>query len=166
GSGLGIAHHDDFMGDVTVAVNLFETTDSSVTLMFNFRRPKGISRETTETALQECFDRFAEEEGVTFTDRRYIGEPHYMDPESLFVRDLLSIYNEVTGEDREAESIGGGTYAHRLPNAVVFGPAMPDEEYLGHQPNERLSLATLEKNVEILTHTIALYSISEKDRAR
>lgn len=166
GSSLGIAHHDDFMGDVTVAVNMFQTTDSSVTLMVNFRRPKGISREKTEGALQSCIDRFAAEENVTFSDSRYIGEPHYMDPSSPFVQDLLSIYNEVTGENRKAQSIGGGTYAHRIPNAVVFGPALPDEEYLGHQPNEKLSLKTLEKNIEILTHTIALYSLSDNERNR
>jgi len=72
---------------------------------------------------------------------------------------LLGIYNSVTREDRKPESIGGGTYARRLPNAVVFGPALPDEEYLGHQPNEYFLISTLMKNVEILTHTMVEFGM-------
>jgi len=84
----------------------------------------------------------------------YISAPLYNDPGSPFVQRLLAIYNAVTGEKRMPQSIGGGTYAHRIPNAVVFGPALPDEEYLGHQPNELLKVSTLIRNIEILTHTM------------
>jgi succinyl-diaminopimelate desuccinylase len=71
----------------------------------------------------------------------------------------MSIYNRLTGDSLTAQSMGGGTYARRLPNAVVFGPKMPDEEYTGHQPDEFIKLSTLETNIEILTHTITDFAL-------
>ena len=123
--------------------------------MFNFRIPRGIDTVRIKQELQSRFNDFGKEYGFTFSDTRYISAPHYHDPQSPFVQRLLGIYNSVTGEQEKAQSIGGGTYAHRLPNAVVFGPALPNEEYLGHQPDEYFLVSTLMRNVEILTNTMA-----------
>lgn len=159
GKNLGIAHTDDFMGSVTVAGNMFTATDSSLMFMFNFRVPRGIDTTTIVEALDSRFKNFGKRHGFQFSDTRYIGTAHYLDPETPFIRSLLAIYNSITKENRSAQSIGGGTYAHRLPNAVVFGPALPDEEYLGHQPNEYFLISTLVKNIEILTHTMVEFGL-------
>jgi acetylornithine deacetylase/succinyl-diaminopimelate desuccinylase-like protein len=37
---------------------------------------------------------------------------------------------------------------------------MPGEEYLGHRPNENISIATLSKNLEILTETMAEFALA------
>ncbi|MBI2429794.1 MAG: Sapep family Mn(2+)-dependent dipeptidase [Ignavibacteriales bacterium] len=154
GKSLGIAHTDDFMGSVSVAGTMFSTTDTTVMFMFNFRVPKGIDSATVVGELESRFEKFGKEHDFKFSDTRYISNAHYFDPKSPFVQKLLTMYNSVTKENRKAQSIGGGTYAHRLPNAVVFGPALPEEEYLGHQPNEYFLVSTLVKNIEILTHTM------------
>ena len=159
GKSLGVAHTDDFMGSTTVAGDMFTKTDSSVMFMFNFRIPKGIDQATIEHELKTRFESFGKQYGFKFSDTRYMGKPHYFDPNNPLVQKLLTIYNSVTKEHRHAQSIGGGTYAHRLPNAVVFGPALPDEEYLGHQPNEYLLISTLVKNIEILTHTMVEFGM-------
>ncbi|MFN0157867.1 MAG: Sapep family Mn(2+)-dependent dipeptidase [Bacteroidota bacterium] len=159
GKSLGIAHRDDFMGEVTVAANMFHQSDTTLMFMFNFRVPKGIERAKVEAALNTRFTSFGNEHGFIFKDTRYIGEAHYFDPENPLVKNLLGIYNSVTGENRKAQSIGGGTYAHRIPNAVVFGPALPDEEYLGHQPNEYFLISTLIKNIELLTHAMVEFGM-------
>ncbi len=154
GGMLGIKHRDSFMGPVTVSANMFQKTDSTVMFMFNFRIPRGMDEQNIEKTLQTRYDEFATATGVRLHATHYISSPLYNDPESPFVQRLLGIYNSVTGEHRLPESIGGGTYAKRIPNAVVFGPALPDEEYLGHQPNERIEISTLIRNIEILTHTM------------
>jgi len=159
GSSLGIAHHDDFMGDVTVAVDMAGSTDSSATLMFNFRIPKGVELEGIEDSLAIRYREFDKDNNTATKHTHYLSKPLFNDPSSPFVTKLLNIYNEVAGENRHAQSIGGGTYAKRIPNAVVFGPAMPDEEYTGHQPNEFLYISTLEKNIEILTHTMVVLGL-------
>ncbi len=159
GKSLGIAHHDNFMGDVTVAGDMFQVTDTTAMFMFNFRYPRGIEGAAIEDSLSMRFGVFENAHGVKFAITKYIGSPLYNDPDSPFVQRLLRIYNSVTGEHREAQSIGGGTYAQRIPNALVFGPAMPDEEYLGHQPNEHMKISTLIRNIEILTHTLVEFGM-------
>ena len=158
GASLGIRHHDAFMGDVTVAGNMFGTTDTTAQFMFNFRIPRGISHAKIERALNERYAGFNRAHAVVLKTTRYLSKPLYNDPAMPFVRKLLGIYNGVTGEHRNAQSIGGGTYAKRIPNAVVFGPALPDEEYLGHQPDEYIRIGTLETNIRILTHTMVMFS--------
>lgn len=37
---------------------------------------------------------------------------------------LTDIYNELTGENKEPYTMGGGTYARKLPNAISFGPGL------------------------------------------
>lgn len=159
GTRLGIAHRDDFMGEVSVAANMFQETDTTLMFMFNFRLPRGIERAKTEQALNSRFEKFGKQHGFKFSDTRYMSDAHYFDPESPLVQKLLGIYNSITKENRKAQSIGGGTYARRLPNAVVFGPALPDEEYRGHQPNEYFLISTLVKNIEILTHTMVEFGM-------
>ncbi len=158
GKSLGIAYTDSFMGPLTVAADMFQVSDT-VMFMFNFRTPKGIATADIEKQLQKRFDEFGKKYGVKFSDRRYVGQPLYNDPNTPFIQKLLVIYNSITKETRKAQSIGGGTYAHRIPNAVVFGPAMPDEEYLGHQPNEYFKVSTLIRNIEILTNTMVEFGM-------
>ena len=159
GKSLGIQHRDSFMGEVTVATNMFEVTDSTVQLMVNFRTPKGITHKAIEKALNARYTAFNKELNVTLKTTHYLSNAQYINPRTPLVQRLLGIYNRITGERRAAGSIGGGTYAKRLPNAVVFGPTLPDEEYLGHQPNERIKLSTLERNIEILTHTLVEFGL-------
>jgi predicted dipeptidase len=159
GTGLRIAHDDPFMGGVTVAPTMFTTTDSTVMLMVNFRIPKGITTDEVRDSLAVCFRAFDRRYGVTLDATEYLTDAHYVDPGEPFVQNLLSIYNSITHDSSSAGSIGGATYAHRLPNAVVFGPAMPDEPYTGHSPNESIRLSTLERNVEILTHTMVEFGM-------
>ncbi|MEK9136412.1 MAG: Sapep family Mn(2+)-dependent dipeptidase [Bacteroidota bacterium] len=159
GKSLGIGHHDAFMGDVTVAADMFQPTDTTVMFMFNFRVPKGMERKRIEQALQKRYGEFNKRYGVKLKATHYISSAVYTDPASPFVQKLLGIYNSVTGENRQPQSIGGGTYAKRLPNAVVFGPAMPDEEYLGHQHNEHIKISTLIRNIELLTHAMVEFGM-------
>lgn len=155
GESLGIAHHHDFMGDVTVSGNLFKTDEDSVMFMFNFRIPVGISEAKINAELDKRIQQFNQKHNVRFAERRlFYDKPLYTDPQRPLVQKLLSIYNRLTGENAKARSIGGGTYAKRIPNSVVFGPVLPHEEYLGHQPNEHMKLSTISKNIEILTSTM------------
>jgi dipeptidase D len=159
GRTLGIAHTDSFMGDVSVAADMFRSDPDSVMFMFNFRIPKGTDlgkiRETIDGHLRDFSDRWK----IGFSPQMYLSEPLYNDPDSPFVRRLLGIYSDVTGEDGTARSMGGGTYARRIPNAVVFGPGLDGEEYLGHQPNENISLRALTRNIEILTHALVVFGL-------
>lgn len=159
GRTLGIAHRDPFMGELTVAPVIFAVSDTTVMFVFNFRIPRGITREKIQDKFADRFGRFVKKHGIEMFDHRWIGSPMYHDPASDFVRRLLAIYNGVTGEKRKAGAISRGTYAHRLPAAVVFGPSLPGGEYQGHKPDEHFEISTLMRNVEILTNTMVEFGL-------
>ena len=72
--------------------------------------------------------------------------PVYINPESDFMKILLGVYQEETGDyETEAFAIGGATYARGIPNAVAFGPLFPYETELAHEANEFISIKSLEK---------------------
>lgn len=48
-------------------------------------------------------------------------DPYLLDVEAETVKRLTRIANEVTGEEGLPYTLGGRTYAHRLPNALVYG---------------------------------------------
>lgn len=159
GRSLGIAHTDPFMGEVTVAGDMFHTDADSLLFMFNFRVPKGVEIPGLRRTIENQLAAFSASRNIDFSSQMYFSEPFYKDPDSPFIRKLLGIYGAVTGEKGEAHSMGGGTYARRIPNAVVFGPSLHDDEYLGHQPDEHITLGALDTNIAILTHTLVEFGL-------
>ena len=53
-------------------------------------------------------------------------EPFYAEPDSPEIQTCINTYNEITGEQAELYTMGGGTYARDFPNAVSFGPEHPE----------------------------------------
>lgn len=80
--------------------------------------------------------------------------PHYVSPDSELVQTLLKVYEEQTGTPGYCLTIGGGTYARAIENAVTFGCQFPGTESLIHQPNESISLDELLQNAVIIAHAI------------
>lgn len=158
---LGIQYNDDFMGPVTATGDIFSTQPDSILFMFNYRIPKGIGLAKLKKEIFERIHRFSSDYDIPLKPTNIFYDAHFTDPNSPFVQRLLSIYGDVAGAEYKARSLPGGTYASRLPNAVVYGPAMPDEEYMGHRPDEFLSLQTLEHNIDVLTNTIARFALQQ-----
>ena len=70
------------------------------------------------------------------------------------IKALLGAYNDVTGEQGEAITIGGGTYARVLPKGVAFGPVFPGGESRVHGDDERINLQDLQKTIKIYKEAI------------
>ena len=81
-------------------------------------------------------------------------KPLYIEKDSHLISTLLSVYNEITGEDAKPVSMGGGTYARAFPNAAAFGTHFPDTESVEHQPDEYWKISDIEKNFKILSEAI------------
>ena len=72
----------------------------------------------------------------------------------------MKVYKEQTGDlDSEPITIGGGTYARAMDNAVAFGPVFPGQVELAHQKDEYISIDNLIKLTEIYAH--ALYELAK-----
>ena len=82
-----------------------------------------------------------------------------LDPNSSAVTALLDAYNEATGEEARAFTMGGGTYARKFKNAASFGPDKPwvkNPDWVGtmHGPNEGVSEELLKEAFRIYVLTI------------
>ena len=86
-------------------------------------------------------------------------EPHYVSADGDFVRTLLRVYEEQTGNEGYCVAIGGGTYVHEIPGGVAFGAEFPGEENHMHGADERIRKESLFLNAKIFTQ--AVYELCE-----
>ena len=79
----------------------------------------------------------------------------YVAKDSWLVTTLMRVYKEMTGRDDEPFSMGGGTYARSMKNAVAFGPGLPGNKSGGaHGPDEKQYLPEMFEAARIYAHTI------------
>ena len=81
-------------------------------------------------------------------------KPHHVSEHSELVQQLLEAYHEVTGGEKKALAIGGGTYAQSMEEGVAFGALFPGETELAHQADEYISEESLYQNARIFACAI------------
>ena len=162
GESLGIATEHEIMGKLTVTSKTVKCDDGYLSLLMNIRFPLGI----TADEITERVSRSAEASGFTMTSSSIYTRPYMNERDNEIVRRLCEISNEVTGEDKKPYTLGGGTYAHELPNAYVFGTdgnLPPDDFEKGrggaHGIDEAVSLDRLKRAMKIYAR--ALLSLND-----
>lgn len=149
GKSLGIAMEDDVSGKLTLAFSMLNVTQEGLEGYFDSRCPICATEDNVLLVVKEKL----KQAGVTLlTDS--MKEPHHVDGESLFVRTLLSVYEEYSGRKGECLSTGGGTYVHDLKNGVAFGAAMPGTDNNMHGADEFAILDELVVSAKIFAQVI------------
>ena len=153
GGSLGIAAHHDFLGDTTANLGVVYATQDEARATINIRFPYGITQEE----LSERVTQAANGYDLAVIPSEHGLDPLYVDPSDPLVVSLQKAYTDVTGQQATLHAIGGTTYAKAMPRAVSFGPTMPGEPEMAHQPNERVTVDSLVRNAEI--YAAAIYEI-------
>ena len=81
-------------------------------------------------------------------------EPHIVSENSEFIKQLLSVYEDVEGEKGGCIAIGGGTYVHNIEGGVAFGAERGDTDYHMHGDNEFITAEELLKDAVLFAHAI------------
>jgi len=149
GEGLNIALSDDVSGKLTCNLGMVRFADGRGEVVLDVRSPVTLKLEDTITRAKEALEQQGFSVKVTDCD-----PPHVVPQDSKLVKSLLKVYREVTGDDREAVSIGGGTYARKLDGAVAFGPVLQGREEVAHIANEYIYLKDIKKCLEIYAKAI------------
>ena len=154
GPGLGIACSDEHFGALTAVGGMAWMSDGRLHQTIDFRYPTSI----TSAAVAERVSAWAQQAGATF-ELTHDKEPFLMEKDAPAVKALLEAYNEVTGENAQAFTMKGGTYARMFPTAASFGPEKPWEEtppWVGsmHGPDEGVSEELLKQAFKIYAHTL------------
>lgn len=147
GEKLGIACHDEIMGDVSVNPGIVEYEGGVGEIHLNLRHPRGTDADAILAKLRSRY-------GSIFCEPEAVKLVHYIPADDPLVETLLDVYSDHTGHVGKPLSIGGITYAHVIPHGVAYGMTMPESDVVIHQPNESLVLDDLEKATAIFADAI------------
>jgi succinyl-diaminopimelate desuccinylase len=146
GKAFGLEYTDDEMGPITFNVGVVSLESGRFTIKVNARIPK-------EYPYMDKYKDALSQYGV-YQELNH-SAVHYVSRDSELVQTLLKAYQEVTGDTTsQPVTIGGGTYARMLPNAVAFGALLPGREDVAHRVNEYMYVEDLYNAVDIYTKAL------------
>lgn len=161
GTGLGITDTDALWGRYIVNVATIKPSlkDPAKTRLFiNLRRTPPRSAAQMKAHLESFVRDFNARTGASLAilaDESYFeDEPLGFDPNAKLIRRLMKVYTQATGEKAKPAISGGGTYAKRLPNSIAFGMWFPGKPYPGHDLDEKIAIADLERGARVLIHAL------------
>lgn len=150
GKKMKIDIYDEDMKELTMNLGVISIEQDNLMLLLDLRVPldshEELLREKFTTATLdyqlECSD-------FTFQKR------HYVSKDSNLVKTLMDSYVKYTNDyENKPFTIGGGTYAKFIPNAVAFGPLFPNREDVVHQVNEYIIIEDFIKCISIYADAI------------
>ena len=117
GKVFGIDYNDDEMGPITFNLAVAKVLDGTFTIRLNARVPKDYPY---LNQYQQALSKYGAYKELGYS------KVHYVSKDSELVQALLKAYQDVTGDlSSTPMTIGGGTYARMMPNAVAFGAMLP-----------------------------------------
>ena len=131
GRALGIAMSDEKSGELTVNFGVLNYTMIDFSGNFDSRTPACADDVDLPGMVQAALLR----EGIAVTNQT-VSHCHHTPEDSPFVRTLLGIYEEYTGNAGECLAIGGQTYVHEIPGGVAFGCEFPGVDNSIHGAGE------------------------------
>ncbi|MGN1135882.1 MAG: dipeptidase PepV [Oscillospiraceae bacterium] len=150
GTSCGIKCSDKESGAATTVLSMAEISDEKLICMQDIRFPVCESCKGILSKLEAA----AKAVGIDIEPVMQ-SEPHHVPANSDFVRTLLNVYEDVTGEKGEPIAIGGGTYVHETANGVAFGAEFPGDENNMHGADEFITEKSLLLNAKIYANAIA-----------
>ena len=152
GENLGCGLEDDISGKLNCNIGIMNYDGSEMKITMNIRYPIRCTKDQVYDGIR-----------ATLGDSGYVlthlgcSDPLYADPNGALVSKLMQAYTEVTGDEvNKPFTIGGGTYARTMKNAVAFGPVFPGREEVAHQKNEYISVEDLVNCMNIYARALEL----------
>lgn len=157
GEQLGIYAKSEEMSALTVYAQKIDDEKGCPALTVNIRYPVGI----TYDEIVARAGAVAETYGLEVSHSECRIKPYLLDKTWPVITRLAEIANEVTGEQKKIYTLGGGTYAHKLPNALAFGmdgnkkpEDFPHGHGGAHGVDECVSLDRLQRAMKIYARAL------------
>lgn len=159
GKPLGIDMEGAYMGFLTMNTGIVDIENGKAEITIDIRYPN-------DADIDEISNGFKNKIKELDYDLEYVLEsdskPLFVDPKSELVTKLEKVYREYTKDDfTPILTMGGGTYARKLPNFVAYGPEFPNSKnttnmFIGgpHQRDEAVKVDDLIMAVAIYTAAI------------
>ncbi len=157
GKSLSMAMSDKLSGGLSCVLSIISYQTGRLTGKLDIRLPVSSSVEQVMSRLTPALCGA----GLKITEKTG-AEPHHVSGDSTFVRQLLEVYETVTGEKGECIAIGGGTYVHEIEGGVAFGAEFIGEDNHMHSADEFIKIDQLLLNAKMFALAIFKICNSEK----
>ena len=147
GEGLGIAMRDQMSGELTGSLDIIKVDEDTVDAVMDIRYPVLLNLDAMAAMIRERLPGFE----ITVPESR---KPHFVSERTELVQQLLEAYHEVTGGEKKAIAIGGGTYAQSMEEGVAFGAQFPGSPEIAHQADEYIEEECVFQNARIFARAI------------
>lgn len=147
GVSICIPYEDKVTGKLTHTCGIIRKDDEKLEVDFNIRYPMETPRAEMKKRIEKQF-----ENAEFCITQLHDNPPVCVPPDGKIVQTLTDICNENLETDLKPYSMGGGTYARKLPNAVGYGAGRSDIPVKwgnGHEPDECIKIENLENAVKI-----------------
>ena len=129
---------DKEMGDLTMNMGILEMNKDESSLYINIRYPHNLDY----PKFIKDFTNVASKYGVKL-EVLSNNKPHYINPNTPFIKKLHASYKKYTNDDTPLMTIGGGTYARELECGVAYGVNFPGEVEMAHETDEYATISSL-----------------------
>lgn len=143
--------------DVRYGCGMACLEDGALKFSFNLRCPVSLD----EGLVLDQVVRYGEQAGFEPVEAGVLPS-NYFPKERPVIQILNRVFNEVTGLALEPQIFAAGTHARKLPNAVAYGPGIPEPSYYPgkealfpqghgdcHMPDEAQSIPALKEALRI-----------------
>ena len=164
GDSLGLNIPSKTMSGTVIVANRIDMVEGCPQVYLRVRYPIELSCETILAAVEAA----AQAHGLEIVQANSYMKPYLLDKDWPVVTRLAEIANEITGDNKQPYIVGGGTYAHELPNALAFGmdgnltpEDFPKGRGSAHGLDESVSLDRLQRAMRIYAR--ALLALNEME---
>ncbi len=154
GKKLGYDMYDEEMKALTSNLAIVMIENDKLRIGVNCRVPLDSGFKVIRSSLDKATAKYGYTYKVLFENPR-----HYVPRDSFLVKTLMNAYKEVTNDDSEPITIGGGTYAREIECAVAFGALMPGREDVCHIANEYMFVDDFLNAIKV--YVKALYDLTK-----
>lgn len=143
---------DKISGKLTCVFTMAKLIENQIVLSFDMRYPINADFEK----ILEKMTSYCTSDGMELIQIKHSHASHYRD--KRIVNMLTEVYNTETGDNLLPYTMGGGTYAKKIPNALGFGIGMqtdirklnlPAGHGNCHSPDEVQSISNLKTAIKI-----------------
>lgn len=131
GEKLGIAYADEASGALSLNAGKVVVEEETICMYLDIRYPVTADVEKLIATIAKGFAEY----GASAELIHHMA-PVYMDKNGPVMQALLGAYRQVTGDETDAMTTGGGTYARSMDNIIAFGPVFPGHACTEHEKNE------------------------------
>ena len=149
GEKIGCDLSDEATGRLTFNVGMIEANDENISLSIDMRCPVSYTEEEILERLENGVCGY----GLSIENVDFM-KPVFLDKNGEFIQTLLNVYRDLTGDESEPLTMGGGTYARAMDNIVAFGPMFPGREATEHMKDEYILVEDLLRITEIYAAAI------------